>query len=199
MTFTTAFSTLFWRKPRAFDHSFLRVLLLACLLLGTEVKAEEISVKSAAIELTDEGYQLSATFEVAFTQTIEDAINRGLALPFIIEYEVTRSRWYWLDETVVKGSSSRQISYNALTRQYRLTIGSLYQNFARLEDVKQVLSSIRGIDVSGRGQLRKGTSYDVAVRMRLDVSRLPKPFQVNALASREWDMASDWFRFTFTP
>jgi hypothetical protein len=28
--------------------------------------------------------------------------------------------------------------------------------------------------------------------MRLDTSQLPKPFQVNALANREWNLSSDW-------
>jgi hypothetical protein len=45
----------------------------------------------------------------------------------------------------------------------------------------------------------KGASYEAAVRMKLDVNQLPKPFQVNALASREWQLASDWYRFAFTP
>jgi len=31
------------------------------------------------------------------------------------------------------------------------------------------------------------------------VNQLPKPFQVNALASREWQLASDWKRFSFAP
>lgn len=191
MIFTTAFSTPYWRS--------INFLCLFACLVTTAAWAEGISVKSAMVEAADEGYQISASFDIGFTQTLEDAINRGLSLPFIIEYEITRSRWYWFDETMVRGSSSRQISYNALTRQYRLTIGSLYQNFENLADVKQVLSSIRGIDVTERAQFKKGTTYDVGVRMRLDVSRLPKPFQVNALASREWNLTSDWYRFTFTP
>ena len=174
-------------------------MLWSCLLFTKIAYAEGIGVVSASIEPADEYHQLTANFEVQFNQTIEDAIDRGLALPFIVEYEVTRPRWYWLDETIVKGSRSRQISYNALTRQYRLTIGSLYQNFERLEDVRQVLTFIRVTDLAERGQLQKGTTYHVAVRMRLDVSRLPKPFQVNALASREWNLASDWYRFTYTP
>jgi len=31
--------------------------------------------------------------------------------------------------------------------------------------------------------------------MRLDVTQLPKPFQVNALTSREWNLASEWRRW----
>ena len=48
-------------------------------------------------------------------------------------------------------------------------------------------------------QLVKGTRYEAAVRMRLDVNALPKPFQVSALASREWSMQSEWYRWSFTP
>src|SRR5262245_19476604 len=152
MTFTTASFTPCSRRPTASKISLrLRLLLLAFLLVTGVARAEGINVKAAALELNEDIYQLSATFEVGFTQTIEDAINRGLTLPFVIEFEITRPRWYWWDETVVAGSRSRQISYNALTRQYRLTVGALYQNFDRLEDVKQVISSIRGIDMVERG------------------------------------------------
>jgi hypothetical protein len=34
--------------------------------------------------------------------------------------------------------------------------------------------------------------------MRLDVTQLPKPFQINALASRDWNLASEWFRWTLS-
>ena len=47
--------------------------------------------------------------------------------------------------------------------------------------------------------LVKGARYEAAVREKLDVNQLPKPFQVNALASRDWQLASEWHRFSFTP
>ena len=40
-------------------------------------------------------------------------------------------------------------------------------------------------------ELERGARYDVLVRLRLDIIQLPKPFQVNALASREWQLASE--------
>ena len=48
-------------------------------------------------------------------------------------------------------------------------------------------------------QLTRGARYDAAVRLRLDVALLPKPFQINALASRDWTLQSDWYRWDFTP
>jgi hypothetical protein len=35
--------------------------------------------------------------------------------------------------------------------------------------------------------------------MRLDLSQLPKPFQINALNAREWNLSSDWYQFVITP
>jgi hypothetical protein len=47
--------------------------------------------------------------------------------------------------------------------------------------------------------LGKGNTYIAGVRMRLDVSQLPKPFQLNALASRDWNFGSEWYRWSVTP
>lgn len=49
------------------------------------------------------------------------------------------------------------------------------------------------------GALRRDETYVGAVRLRLDTSQLPKPFQVNALGSREWQLSSDWYRWTLRP
>jgi hypothetical protein len=49
------------------------------------------------------------------------------------------------------------------------------------------------------GVLSKGNTYIAGVRMRLDVSQLPKPFQLNALASRDWNFGSEWHRWSVTP
>jgi hypothetical protein len=41
--------------------------------------------------------------------------------------------------------------------------------------------------------------YEAAVRLRLDTTQLPKPFQISALTSRDWSLQSDWVRWSFTP
>ena len=38
--------------------------------------------------------------------------------------------------------------------------------------------------------------YEAAVRMRHDVSLLPKPFQLSALTARDLHLDSAWHRFT---
>ena len=92
-----------------------------------------------------------------------------------------------------------KISYTPLLRQYRLSNGSVYQNFTRFEEVTRVLARLRGFHIADRSAFKKDVTYQAGLRMRLDTAQLPKPFQLNAIASREWNLASDWHRWTITP
>jgi hypothetical protein len=160
---------------------------------------EGISVRDASLASDDEGWQLDAQFDVQFSPRLEEAVNRGVPLYFIVEFELSRPRWYWFDEKPIKVSQTYKISYTPLLRQYRLSVGNAYQNFTRFEEVTRVLSRLRGWHVADRGVIKKEGTYQAGLRMRLDTGQLPKPFQLNAIASSDWTLASDWHRWNLTP
>lgn len=172
---------------------------LVPLVLPAGALADGITARSAKVEAAEDGYRLDAEFDIQFSQGLEEAVNRGVALYFIVEFELSKPRWYWFDERPVQLSQTYKITYTPLLRQYRLSSGSVYQNFTRLEDVVRALSRVRGWAVADRGALRKEGGYQAAIRMRLDTGQLPKPFQLNAVASRDWSLASDWYRWIVNP
>jgi hypothetical protein len=173
--------------------------VFAALALVPAAQAEGIAVKSAALEAADDGLQLDADFDVQFSPRLEEAVNRGVALYFVVEFELSRPRWYWFDQKPVQYTQTYKITYTPLLRQYRLSVGSVYQNFTRFEEVTRVLSRLRGLHVADRLALKPDVTYQAAVRMRLDTSQLPKPFQMNAIASRDWTLTSDWHRWSISP
>jgi hypothetical protein len=181
--------------------ALMRASALALLLLVAApwARAEGITVTSATIEPAEDGWALDATFDVQFGPRLEEAVNRGVPLYFVVEFELAKPRWYWFDDKPVQLSQTYRISYTPLLRQYRLSVGSVYQNFTRFEEVTRVLSRLRGWHVADKGALKKDQVYQAAVRMRLDTAQLPKPFQLNAISSREWALDSDWHRWTITP
>lgn len=160
---------------------------------------EGIFVKSAELALVGDRYYLDANFEVGLTPTLEDALNKGLPLHFVVEFELIYPRWYtaylW-NKSVAELEQHSRLSYNALTRQYRLSFGALHQNFDALNDALALLGRMRPRFLVDADALDEGKVYEAAIRMRLDVSQLPKPFQINALASRDWNLSSTWFRWT---
>ena len=174
-------------------------LAVGCALFAHAACADVIQVNSAELRAEEDGYFLNADFDLSLNSTLDEALQKGVPLYFVLEFELTRPRWYWLDEKVAQTSTQYRVSYNALTRQYRVSSGLLAQGFVSLEDVEHFLSRVTSREVARRDQLVKGTRYDAAVRLRLDVNQLPKPFQVSALASREWTLQSDWYRWSYTP
>ena len=175
------------------------IVLVAALAWVPAAQADTIAVKFAELRSDDDAYVLNAEFDLAVNATLEEALQKGVPLYFVFEFELLRPRWYWLDEKSLTISTQYRVSYNALTRQYRLASGLLGQTFEGIDEVERFLSRVTSRRIAGRADLAMGTRYEAAVRLRLDVNALPKPFQMNALASREWSLQSEWYRWSFTP
>lgn len=171
------------------------VLALAALLPGT-LRAAEIDLRDIRLTASDEGsVVLSADLAFDISPRLEEAVGKGLTLHFVAEFELSRPRWYWFDEKVVQVSQTWRLTYHALTRQYRLSTGALHQSFPSLDEALRMLSRIRKWTIAERDRLVAGETLDAALRVRLDTSQLPKPFQVEALSNKDWILASDWKRW----
>jgi hypothetical protein len=162
-------------------------------------RADGIEVQKAAVITAEDGITLEAEFEITLTHALEDVLNKGVPLYFTLEFELIRPRWYWFNQKITSARQQYRLSYNALTRQYRVGIGRLYQNFASLPEGLAFMSRVRMREIADAGALSKGGSYAAALRMRLDTSQLPRPFQVTALGSRDWSLSSDWHQWTVSP
>ena len=147
----------------------------------------------------EDAFVLDAEFEIALTHTLEDVLSKGVPLYFRLEFELIRPRWYWFNERIAFLQQEYRLSFNALTRQYRLGVGNLHQNFETLAEALEVMSRVRRRQEVEAGTFRSGETYKAGVRMRLDTSQLPKPFQLTAVGTREWYIGSDWARWDVTP
>jgi hypothetical protein len=187
--------------------------LIAPLALGvaSNSQGEVINVKSAVIRPSDEAYVIDAEFDFSLTAPLEAALVRGTPLYFIFESEITRSRSFWFDESIATAPSVRRITYVPLTGSYYVDAGGSASRsslgsgafssvpFTTLDEALRPIRVIRGRTLIERQQLRSGERYDISLRLRLDTTLLPKPLQVNTLVSREWTLASDWYRVVLTP
>jgi hypothetical protein len=169
---------------------------LAALLLVSLAAANEIEVRDVALRAVEEGLVLDADFEFELNPRLAEVVSSGVPIYFRVDFELTRRRWYWFDDTAAARRLQLRLSYHALSRQYRLSTGLLHQNFATLADALNVLKRVRNWLVVERTVTFAEADYDAAVRMRLDTALLPKPFQLSALTTRELQLESPWRRFT---
>lgn len=173
-----------------------KLLFLALVLCWVRLgMAASIEPMEAKVFPTEDGYALSADFAIDLGPRVEDTVSRGVPLYFNMELDITRPRRYWVDEHILGRVLTYRLSYHALTRQYRLSTGALYRSFNTLEDALRAMGRIAALPIADKGTFVEGETYNLALRLSLDSSQLPKPFQIDAIASRDWQIEAkvlDW-------
>ena len=173
--------------------------LLLALGVAPAARADDIEVTEVRLSATEDGVVLAADFAFELNPRLVEAVANGVPLYFVVEFELTRPRWWWFDEKAAAKRMQLRLSYHALSRHYRLSTGVLQQNYGTLEEALNVLRRLRNWVVVDRAAPLADATYEAALRMRLDVTLLPKPFQLSALTSRDLNLESPWKRVGFRP
>ena len=173
--------------------------LLALNLFSAAASAEGIKITSVELERADNDWLLNAAFQIELSPGLEDAVQKGVVLYFQTEFELTRSRWYWFEEKPASAQRQTRLSYRPLTQQYRIASEGFTFSAKTISEALQAIGSIGGWRVIDNNQIDPAKSYVAGLRMTLDLSKLPNPFQVNALNNRDWNVSSDWLHFPFLP
>lgn len=174
------------------------LFILISLWLALPARAS-IELRASELKQVDNVYELDAEFDVTLNRTLEDALNRGVTLSFVVEFEVDRPRTLIWDEAVAAVSLPLKLRYNPLTRQYQLSAALRTRNFPTLDEARSELGRISAWPVLDAPLLKKRYSYEAALRMRLDLSQLPKSLQASALFSRDWSLDSGWHTWELRP
>ena len=181
---------------------FLFFIAFIVMTAGSSVAlaSDDIQIKTARIEYTDNTYRLLTSYSLDFNHSLEEMLSHGIPLYFKTEIEVVRPRAFWFNEIPVSKARATRISYNVLTRQYSISIpGTIQRNYSTLEEALSAIRYPPGWSIADQSDLSPGEEYQVAVRIMLDISQLPKPFQINALNNHDWRLVSDWKRFSYVP
>ncbi len=169
--------------------------LSVCLPIGipaAQATTDRVEIVSTQLDRTDEGYRLTAVYQFELNEELLNAVDRGIPLFFTTDIEVEQPRWYWFDKGVVSKSRTQRITFNVLTRQYRVTTGT-GQNyyFESIEDALYVIQQPSSWLVLEKGALMPGVTYQLSLRMYLNLEHLPKPFQINAFNNKDWRLSSE--------
>jgi hypothetical protein len=180
----------------------IKQLIFCCLfalnVFSVTASAEGIKITSVELERVDSDWLLNAAFQIELSPGLEDAVQKGVVLYFQSEFELTRSRWYWFEEKLASTQRQTRLSYQPLTQQYRIASEGFTFSAKTISEALQAIGSIGGWRVIDNSHIDPAKSYIAGLRMTLDLSKLPKPFQVNALNNRDWNVSSDWLRFPFS-
>ncbi|WP_461466661.1 DUF4390 domain-containing protein [Melaminivora sp.] len=157
-------------------------------------------VTELLVEHTDAGVLLSAAWRMVLPTLLENALYQGVALHFIAEAKVVRPRWYWSDKTVAHAVRYFRLSYQPLTRRWRLVQSStnresseagtlLGQSFEEFSDAVAALQRLARWKIADASALDDDGGYSVNFQFRLDTSQMPRPLQLGAVGSTNWNVS----------
>ncbi len=159
-----------------------------------------IQIKTAELRQINEIYCLDARLAITLTPVLEDAIAKGVSLYFITDFDFVHPRWYWWNEDFAHVSRVTRLSYNALLRQYLVSgVNIRARSFDTLDQALTQLGEIDALPIIARDRLVIHEPYQATLSMRLDTSELPKPLQINAIATGRWELDSTPLVWMMTP
>lgn len=183
-----------WRRLAA---GVWALLIGLCLLADARANPQ---VQQMALERTAEGLYLNARLGLGATPDVEDALVRGVPLYFVWQADVTRSRWYWADKRLVSAVRVLRLAYQPLTRRWRVSLstdagaagGGAGLQYAAHQNHDSLADALASIGRPGRwrlldaAQIEPGETHRVEVAFRLDLSLLPRPFQIGLGNDPDW-------------
>lgn len=198
----TVFSTLCFARSRSRGCAW--VLGLLCLALaagGVHAQGRALEIAQLQVEYRAEGVFLSSQVRLQLPNAVEDALNKGVALFFIAEAEVLRERWYWYDAKVATAAKHMRLAYQPLTRRWRLNVSpesispiglgvSFGQSFDSLEEALRAVERISGWKIADAAAVDPGDRHVVEFRFRLDMTQLPRPFQIGIVGQSDWNLSA---------
>jgi hypothetical protein len=184
------------RPDRALAFLWLCAVLLAgAAWLPASAQIHMAEVTQLQVERTDEGVLLSAAVRFDLPQVVEDALTKGIPMYFVAEAAIYRDRWYWYDKRVAFATRHMRLSYQPLTRRWRLQVSSspighsglvLGQMFDSRDEALAAVQRISGWRIADANAIDPESTHTVDFRFRLDVSQLPRPFQIGAVGQADW-------------
>ena len=187
----------------------LRALLLFSWLLGAALLPAAaqtpantaVEVTELRLERTDGALLLQSSLRLDLSSTVEDALQKGMPIYFVTEVELMRDRWYWYDKRVGNATRHYRLAYQPLTRKWRLNVSrdpigavglasSLSQTFETLPEALSAIRRTVNWKLADLSDIEIDNKLTLSFKFRLDVSQLPRPFQMMAGSQAEWNLSA---------
>jgi hypothetical protein len=172
--------------------------LLLLVVVGL-ARADVGEVTQLRLERAEEGVLLSSAVRFDLPPSVEDALLKGIPMFFVAEASLLRDRWYWYDKQVASAQRHMRLSYQPLTRRWRLQVSAqpigssgqaLGQNFETQDEALDAVKHVARWKIADIGDIEPDAKYNVDFRFRLDVSQLPRPFQIGAVGHADWNISA---------
>jgi len=161
--------------------------LVLCSLLLTTVHAHALDLLRLDAQRSERGVLVNFETRFDLPAGVEDALQRGVALHFLAEAALMRSRWYWRDKELARAARTWRIAYQPLTFSYKVSQGGLSQTYRSLGEALRALQRFSQWRIADQVAADEDRCY-IEFTYRLDTEQLPRPLQIGIGSQPEWTL-----------
>ncbi len=201
---TTAFITRCLKSARL---DLLSLLACVCLLAAhaqpVHAQAPGAAITLLQFERVEDALLLTANVKFELSSVVEEALQKGVPMVFVAQADIYRPRWYWTNKRVVSVERHMRLAYQPLTRRWRLNVSAgeitnsglgvaLNQNFDSLPDALAAVQRLSRWKIADVSEIDLDQRHHVEFRFQLDLSQLPRPFQIGMVGQTDWTISVSW-------
>lgn len=157
------------------------------LLLMSAPAAQALDLLRLDAQRTDQGVMLNFETRFDLPPGVEDALQRGVALHFMAEAVLMRSRWYWRDKELARATRTWRIAYQPLTFSYKVSQGGLSQTYRSPGEALRSLQRFSQWRIADPAVSDESGAY-IEFTYKLDTDQLPRPLQIGIGSQPEWTL-----------
>jgi Domain of unknown function (DUF4390) len=173
----------------------LAILVMAGRVMGAAHAQSQGSVRPGMelqqlqVQRTDDALTLSYQVRVDLPKDVEDALMRGVSIVFVARANLYRSRWYWTDKPRAELERRWRLSYQPLTRLWRVSFDGLSQNYHSLREALGVMQRASQWRLVEPAPAPDDREHYLEFSFELDREELPRPMQIGLSGQNDWNLS----------
>ena len=204
-----AFTTHCWsdgRRAKAYAHALWRMacclwLALCLCWAASPARADAaVEMQNLHVQRVDGQIVLSVQWQFELPSALEEALQKGVALYFVTEADISRERWYFYDKRIARVERHLRLAYLPLTQRWRLNIASqpfsaggagvsLAQSFDTLGEALAAVRRVSQWPLVAAAEIDPDARHNLDLRFRLDLTQLPRPLQIGLSTQADWNLS----------
>lgn len=167
-----------------------------------DVLATPEALPIEGLHLQREGGQLllSSTLTWALPEAVADALRSGVPVYFVVQAQLQRKRWWWRDETIAEAQRYLRLSYQPLTRRWRVHQGTsplgssnlgVGTSYTEMHEALSVIQRLVRWRIGDAAALPREGELWLQLLVRLDLSQFPRPLQIGAMGRSDWNQLAE--------
>ena len=173
--------------------------LLACWPGPARAEPPRVDIEQFRVDRSPDGVFLTGLVKFELPLALESALISGASLSFVAEAQVQRERWYWTDKVVISTQRHYRLSYQSITRRWRLRgsdgviVGNNLGSSQYFDTLAEALAAVQHFarwQIGDASELEPDQKYRIDFKFYLDLSQLALPFHIGVLGQTDWNISA---------